>query len=140
MRLTRSEHGDQVDRFAHLEKARRLRGESRCGEELQGVVKACTRPVGHRGPHVAHGRGSKVLAVWEADASASRPRGEGERSGPGVPMRPGERSLDAPGPLGRMWGAILRALSSPEALALIVLFLGMVAFAVDVARRILLPR
>ena len=43
---------------------------------------------------------------------------------------------DDGGALAALWGRALRVLSSPEELALVLLFLGLLVFGLDVARRI----
>ena len=139
MRLTREDHGERLRRFSHLKPARTLLGLGRkpCGVTLPGEFHACTRAAGHRGPHVAHGFLGEILAVWtREDGSGSEPRrATPARRRPAVQRRTRSDEDDG-GALAALWGRALRVLSSPEELALVLLFLGLLVFGLDVARRI----
>lgn len=66
MRVTRSEHPERIERFAHIPRA--PKGRARCGAECPGTGDRCTRARGHPGPHVAHGRFRSVQAAWDSAA------------------------------------------------------------------------
>ena len=63
MRLTIEEHPESVRRYAHVPRARRFDAEA-CRAPFHGASRSCTLTKGHRGPHIAHGRFGRVLAVW----------------------------------------------------------------------------
>ena len=134
MHLTRKRDGDRIDRFAHLDRASR-RGR-RCGAEEPEAARTCTRPREHRGPHAAHGAFGRVLAVWEPDARELRPSSEALSNRAAARGDRVARGGEAPGPLARLSARVTRILASPEELAMAVLFLGLVAWGVSVAWRI----
>lgn len=136
MRLTREEHRDQLERFAHLRPVGRVGGK-RCGASLPGSTRRCSRMREHRGPHAAHGPWGRLTAVWDDGGVETRP----SREARSTPVRARRSRVPREGrPSGLLevsWERAVRVLSSPEELALLILFLGLVAFAVDVALRIL---
>ena len=134
MHLTRKRDGARIDRFAHLERAGRVG--RRCGAEEPEAVRTCTRPRDHRGPHAAHGTFGRVLAVWEPDARELRPSSEALSNRAAARGDRMARGGDAPGLLARLSARAARIVSSPEELAMVVLFLGLVAWGVSVAWRI----
>ena len=136
MRLTREEHGERLERFGHLDRASRFGGR-RCGDPLPASSRRCTRPRGHRGPHAVHGALGRVVAVWEEDAPELRPSDEARATPARVRRDRAVRAEPSPGILARTWKRVVKILSSPEELALILLFLGLVAWGIDVALRIL---
>ena len=147
MRFTIEEHGERLKRFAHLKPARGL-GARRCGAVFPGSVRACTRPLEHRGPHVCHGTFGKLLAAWEDEtgsgpepSKAARENRLASARNRAVERRAQTRRVsgapDSTGPLAALGRRALKLLSSPEELALLVLFLGLLVWGLDVARRIL---
>ena len=134
MHLTRKRDGARIDRFDHLERARRVG--RRCGAEEPEATRTCTRPREHRGPHAAHGAFGRVLAVWEPDARELRPSSESVSNRAAARGDRVARGEDVPGPLARLSARVTRVLSSPEELAMALLFLGLVAWGVGVAWRI----
>ncbi len=138
MRLTAEEHGVAVERYAHVKPARGWKAET-CGRMLRGVRRSCTRETGHRGPHVAHGRFGRPLAVWDEGAAPTKARGGVPRSARGesagrkpVPGKPlGLREPRSQGLLRTTWDHLTRIFSSVEDLALLVMFLAFVFFAID---------
>jgi len=136
MRLTVEEHPEAIKRYAHLKPARGFRARS-CHAGLSGTGRTCTRETGHRGPHVAHGRFSRLLAVWDSGggsgggASPGRHRTETSRTraqrgahhrrlGQRRPM--GLKDRDTPSLPGRVLREVLRFLKSPDELAFVFLF------------------
>lgn len=134
MHLTRKRDGARIDRFAHLERARG--GRRRCGAEEPEAARTCTRSREHRGPHAAHGAFGRVVAVWEPDARELRPSSEALANRAAARGDRVARGEDAPGLPARLAARIARVLASPEELAMAVLFLGLVAWGVSVAWRI----
>ena len=129
MRLTIESDPQTIRRYDHVRPARGWRVE-RCGVVCTGVDRACTRELGHTGPHVAHGRLGKVNAVWEADsATRARPEArarvvEAARQG-GLPS---QRSGSALRAVGRWF---TDRVSSVEDVAMLILMLAFFGFAVD---------
>ncbi|MBT8337109.1 MAG: hypothetical protein KJO11_10925 [Gemmatimonadetes bacterium] len=129
MRLTIESDPQTIRRYEHVRPARGW-GVERCGVMCTGVERACTRALGHTGPHVAHGRLGRVRAVWDADAAT--------RARPEARSRVVEAARQGGLPSRRSGGA-LRALvrwatdrvSSVEDLAMLILFLAFLGFAVD---------
>jgi len=136
MRLTVEEHPEAIRRYAHLKPARGFRA-LLCRAALAETGRSCTREAGHRGPHVAHGRFSRLLAVWEsggssnAGASSGRRRTEAgrARARTGVSRRRvgekrpvGLRERDSPGLAGRGLQILIRFLKSPDEVAFVFLF------------------
>lgn len=137
MRLTIEEHPQAVKRYGHIRPARAA-STNACGAACPGEIgRTCTRPKGHRGPHVAHGWFRRILAVWDT-SSWPRTR-EAPTSGPEAPARRGVPKR----PVGLPWSSargspeavrdlVVRTLSSWDQIAFIVLFIIMVKFAIDV--------
>ena len=69
MRVTRSEHPERIERFAHIPRA--PRGRARCGAECPGTGDRCSRARGHPGPHVSHGRLGRPVAAWDGPADGA---------------------------------------------------------------------
>ena len=136
MRITAEEHPEAIKRYRHLRPARGRR--RRCSARGPGISRACTRERGHRGPHAAHGRFRRVVAVWDAEVGAGRK--VVRRSGPPPPAarRPeGKRPVGLPqaAPVGIVRTAVeivKRGLSSWDQVAFVVLFIVFVKFAIDV--------
>ena len=135
MRLTAEEHPEAIKRYAHVRPARSWRARP-CGSRCDGTPLSCTRERGHRGPHVAHGRFRRVVAVWDATASTAVPeqprrspaptpaRQRGTRPPVGLPDRSG-------GWLRALRSRLSRALSSAEEIVFLIFFLAFVGFAVQ---------
>lgn len=129
MRLTVEQDREKLQRYAHIQAFRGAAGR-RCGLQMSGTTRRCSRERGHSGPHVAHGRLRKVVAVWdssalpEASGEALANRARARRQG-GLPSRHSRGALD------RAWERALRILSSPEELFLLILFVAFSVFAVD---------
>lgn len=136
MRLTREDHRDQLERFRHLRPVGRLGGK-RCGASLPGSTRRCSRAREHRGPHAAHRPMGGLLAVWDDGGLETRPSQEARATPVKARRSRVPRKGRPSGLLEIAWERTVRVLSSPEELALLILFLGLVAFAVDVALRIL---
>lgn len=131
MRLTASKDPETIKRYAHVRPAPPWR--SRCSAACPGIARTCTLEKGHGGPHVAHGRFRKVLAVWAAGDRASR---SGERARRVVRS---ERGSPEKGRLVSILKALRRGVvpSSMEEALFLVLFLSFVGFAVDWILRII---
>lgn len=132
MHLTRRDHGSRLERFHDIRPARR-RG-ARCGSPEPGSARSCTRPRDHRGPHAAHGVFRRVLAIWDSTPGERRPSEEARahqaasREARALREETEGRSLVV-----RSAGRVLRTLASPEELAMVILFLGLVAWGLSVA-------
>jgi hypothetical protein len=140
MRLTVEENREAIKRYRHIERARG--GKARvCSTRCPGSVRNCTRTKGHGGPHVAHGLFNRVVAAWDPTTGA---RGSGQvvrrtfedRVGSGLRNRKGRpiglRTRGPAGVLETLRGWVAHALSHVEELALILLFLVFVRFAIEV--------
>lgn len=137
MRLTVEEHPEAIKRYRHVERARGWKP-TPCSRKCPGTPRICTRAGGHRGPHVAHGRLRRVLAVWDSgggprpsDEAVGPPR-KGKTRGPRRSARPvGLRTRSPLGIVAALERAVARATSSLEQIALIILFLAFVWFGID---------
>ncbi|MEJ2538400.1 MAG: hypothetical protein P8188_00225 [Gemmatimonadota bacterium] len=98
----------------------------------------CARARGHRGPHASHGTFGRLLAVWEPRRAELQPSAEARARVVRSASRGhrGTGGADDPGVPYRMTRRVLKTVSSPEQLGLVVLFLGLVAWGVSVAIRI----
>ncbi|RMH18460.1 MAG: hypothetical protein D6701_06290 [Gemmatimonadetes bacterium] len=149
MRLTVEEHSEAVRRYAHVGRARGL-GARACGAPLPATGRRCSRDRGHGGPHVAHGRFGRVLAVWDRSAVTRTPdriatseelrasrRPTRRKKAPARPTSAASSSREAG--LARRVGAWVRAhVSSFEEALFLVMFLAFAVFAVQWAL-LLLP-
>lgn len=128
MRLTVEKDPESIKRYRHIKPARGWRALA-CAARCPGTARTCTLHKGHRGPHVAHGMFKKVLAVWDANAEV---RGSVERLRATVQTRArsGVRSRRPTAALGALWRGVVRIGDSIGDLALLVLFLAMVGFAI----------
>jgi hypothetical protein len=124
VKLTSADHPEAVRRYGHVKPAGSRK--TRCNAVFPGRSFLCTRPRGHSGPHVAHGRFRRVRAVWDSGSSGAEVRKPARRRARG----PGKRALRTPG---RERGVIARLLTGltahAEEVALVVFFLAFVWFA-----------
>lgn len=135
MRLTAEKNPETIQRYAHITPARGWRA-VRCGTGDPESHRHCSREKGHRGPHVSHGRFGKVLAVWDRETKAvaspeSVQRAAEARSGRDV------RTREKGGPLKALGTLVVRIFSSVEEIALVILFIAFVGFAIDWLLRIM---
>ena len=134
MRLTLEEHREAIKRYGHVRPARGGRTK-RCSARCPGTSHACTQAKGHRGPHVAHGSFKKVVAVWDSGTGVKvtratpRPRSAGEVAKSGSPI--GLQARRPVGILDAVWRRIIRATDSVEEIALFIMLLAFVWFAID---------
>lgn len=146
MRLTAETDPERIRRYDHVRPARGI-GARRCDAACPGIDRSCTLAHGHRGPHVAHGRWGRVRAVWDGGDAPARPGSEAvrrvaESARQGAlstgRSRSGARPARRPRPGG---GAVTRWLadrfSSVEDVAMLILLLAFLGFAVDWFLRIL---
>ncbi len=133
MRLTREENPETIRRYGHIKPARGWRT-TRCLRRCPGTTHTCTLVRGHRGPHVAHGLFSKVVAAWD---SGSSPQGTREVVTQHAKRPIGLRDGDSVGPLEAIKELVVRLASSAEEIALLVFFIACVWFAIDWLRLIL---
>jgi hypothetical protein len=107
----------------------------RCGRRLAGTSRTCTREANHGGPHVAHGRLRKIVAVWDGGTPERRPKSIEKRTRrtPGTGRSAGP--LDALKALGRRIRE--RPQQYMEEALLLVFVLAMAGFVLDWALRIL---
>lgn len=146
VRLTIEENPERIKRFSHIKPASRW-GAVRCAATCPGTLHACTLERGHSGPHVAHRRFGRVVAVWEEGVKfrPPAPKKRGSTSNAIREERGGIRSLarEEPGTRGLMGGLaafgrrVIQLRPSPEELFLLFLALTMVGFAIDAALRII---
>ncbi len=131
MRLTIEKDPAAVERYGHIKPARRLLGR-RCAARCPGVPsRTCTLEKRHRGPHVAHGRFRKVLAVWDEGTEIRGPRESAKKM---LEAR-ARRDLQADKSLGERLAGLRSVLTripdSLEEIVLIVFFLGMLGFVIE---------
>jgi hypothetical protein len=140
MKLTVEENRERIKRFGHIRPAP-MWGSVRCSVRCPGSSRDCTREVGHSGPHVAHGRFNRVLAVWDGGIkgrrSGARKSVEKANRALGVATRKGMGGSGLLASVKGLWGRVRRGAPSMEGALLIVLGLGMVWFAIETALRIL---
>lgn len=128
VRLTIEQDPQSIKRYGHLKPARGL-GVRACSVRCPGSTRACTLGVGHRGPHVAHGRLGKVLAVWDGAPEPARSEVTVQRA-VGAMARRSERGVKPVGALGALWARLVGLNLSVEEMALFVLFVAMVGFVI----------
>lgn len=128
MKLTIEKDSETIKRYAHIKPARGL-GARPCRQQCPGTTRSCTLLRGHRGPHVAHGRLRRVVAVWDggdaATATATVTRSAKSRA------RNVLRTRKPGGALQSLWKMAVRAAGSLEEIALLIFFLAFVWFAID---------
>ncbi len=135
MRLTIEKNQEAIRRFQHIRPAPSWKS-ARCAEKCPGTQRTCTREKGHRGPHAAHERFRRVVAVWDEGTEALPPVKTKARS-------PGRLTIGDSGKGSKvsrwktLFGGLIPSSHFIEATVLLVLALSMVGFAIDVALRIL---
>jgi hypothetical protein len=128
VKLTLRENPETIKRYGHIKPARGFRT-SVCGTKCRGTVHRCTLESGHRGYHVAHGFLSKVVAVWESDSGA-QPSAEAVSRALESQERRGLRKRKQVGTLEALWGRVVNTISDVEQLALFVMLIAFVGFAI----------
>lgn len=127
MRLTVEKDRETIKRYGHIRPASAW-GSVACAARCPGTTRTCTLEKGHRGPHVAHGFLKNVVAVWDA-ANGAAPEKSRTAVGPQVPKEVWTGSLV--GAVGAFWSHVARLKPAVGDVALLILFLGFVVFAVD---------
>lgn len=128
MRLTVEEDRDTIKRYGHIGPAPAW-GAGRCSVRCPGTERTCTLAKDHRGPHVAHGLFRRVMAVWDTNGEE---RGSRKNVKTAVaPRAHGEVWTGSLfGSLAAFWDQVVALRSSVGDIALFVMFLGFVAFAI----------
>jgi hypothetical protein len=142
MKLTIEKNPETVKRYQHVRPAPRW-GSIACSVQCPGTVRICTREQGHRGPHVAHAKFGKVVAVWDRTAQAEIPAHRPKHSGrttvsarrASTPVRGGDGGLGVV--MKSIWGRVTGGNFTLEDGFLLLLALAMVGFAIDWALRII---
>ena len=138
MKLTARDNPETIRRYAHLRRARW--GRAVCGARGSDTGHTCGREAGHRGPHAAHAWFGRVVAVWESGrvqggsggfspVSSSKAAAAARR--PSSRARPVGLRADEPGLLRKAGRRLLRMVVEIEELALFLMFLAFVYFAVE---------
>ena len=127
MRLTVEKDRETIQRYGHIRPASAWGGRV-CAARCPGTARTCTLEVGHRGPHVAHGLFRKVVAVWDKGSGVA-PAKSRTPAGPRAPKEVWTGSLV--GAVGAFWSQVVRLKPAIGDVALLILFLGFVAFAID---------
>jgi hypothetical protein len=136
MKLTIEENRETIKRYGHIKPASRW-GTVRCSSRCPGSSRTCTLEKDHRGPHVAHGRFNRVVAVWGEGVKVRKPEGKARRD-VGVTAGNVFRGGWVPTALAVFRNRFVRRLpSSVEEGFLLILAVAMVGFALDWALRIL---
>jgi len=112
VRITVEQDRETIKRYGHIRPAP-VWGGGRCGARCPGTSRACTLERSHRGLHVAHGMFAEVVAVWDTDTEARR-----WGQDPPSRFRPFRSRMDG-------------ASASLGDVALLIMLLGFLAFAVD---------
>lgn len=134
MKLTIKENPDAIRRYAHIRPASPMAARV-CSTQCPGTNHTCTLQRGHSGVHVAHGRFRKVVAVWDRHARIQEPKQITRAGKKAAIVRKGKK--DGRAARIRGWvGRFVPSSHSIEAVFLLVLLLGMVGFAIDLAIRI----
>ena len=138
MRLTRKDHPETIRRYQHLRKAGW--GKPRCGARWPEEGRACARERDHRRPHAAYAGMGRVVAVWDAggasessgftplEVKSARPTASQGRRRAARPVGLRDTSPNWLASLGRR---VLRMVLDIEELALFLMFLAFVYFAID---------
>lgn len=134
MKLTLKENPDAIRRYAHVKPAP-VMGARVCSVQCPGTNHACTLAVGHSGVHVAHGRFRKVVAVWDRHAQVQEPKQITKKGQEAAAVRKAKKE-SLPARIRGIWGRLVPSSHLIEAVVLVVFFLGMVAWAIDLAIRI----
>ena len=138
MKLTIEKNPESIKRYQHVRPAPRW-GSSTCGRQCPGTVRSCTLEKNHRGPHVAHTKFGKVVAVWDRTAQIRSPeaRKKATRNTKStfVPAKGGNRGMAVT--LKTIWGRLTGGSFTLEDGFLLLLALAMVGFAIDWALRII---
>jgi hypothetical protein len=127
MRLTVETDPESIKRYRHVKPARGF-GVRSCTAKFPGTARACTLPRRHRGPHVAHGRLGKILAVWDSGTEVTAARGSKPAAGSTRSVRENSKAV---GLVGVLRGVAARVDLSMEGIALLVLFIALVGFVID---------
>lgn len=127
MRLTVENDAESIKRYRHVKPARGFRVRP-CSASFPGAARTCTLPRGHRGPHVAHGRLGKILAVWDSGSDVvARPTPTPALSA----VRSVRENSRAVGLADLVRGIVARIDLSIEGVALLILFVAMVGFVIE---------
>ena len=136
MRLTAEDNPEAVKRYLHLKAVPAWRG-ARCGVGCSGARQTCTLSPGHSGPHVAHGRFNRILAVWDGSGVTAPPASKPIRA----TQPPSRRRRQPGGPVQALSGFVARVMRRPahysEEALLLIFFLFMVGFVIDWTLRIM---
>ena len=127
MRLTVEKDREMIKRYGHIRPAPAW-GPAACAARCPGTDRTCTREGDHRGPHVAHGFLRNVGAAWDT-GSGPEPRRSRTTVGPRAPREMWTGSLV--GTVAAFWSRMVRLKLAIGDVALLILFLGFLAFAVD---------
>jgi len=138
VRLTIEEHGEAIKRYAHVKPAGGSRSR-RCSVMCPGTKRSCTVSKGHRGPHVAHNRIRRVVAVWDSgggagassQAAVTRTTPTGSRKGGRNAGPIGLRSERPVGVLDFLWSRFTRLISTADEFLFLILFIGFVVFVIQ---------
>ena len=129
MRRTAKENPETIKRYGHIKPARGWKTVV-CSTKCPGTPHACTLPRSHRGPHVAHGTFKRVVAVWHDETAVQAFQGA-VRQASRARARGGFQNA-APVRFLKSVGHVVRTISSIEDIAMVILLLGAVGFAVQV--------
>ena len=136
MKLTIEEHPERIKRFGHIKPGPRF-GSVQCFAQCPGSVRTCTLKKGHGGPHVAHGRFRRVVAVWDGGiVKARKAEVKVRRAVRPIPSG-GTRDRGLVATLGAFRDRIMRRMPSLEEALLLILGISMAGFAIDWALRII---
>lgn len=135
MILTVEKNPETIRRYSHIRPAP-FWGSSRCHARCPANARTCTLGKAHTGPHVAHGKFRRVLAVWQGRGTgvmpAKRPTKAVQAKAPAKIRPPGLAAA-----MKTFRTRVLAKTPSLEEAFLLILAVSMVGFAIDWALRIL---
>lgn len=134
MKFTLKDNPAALKRYAHIKPAP-VMGARVCSAQCPGTHHTCTLARGHSGVHVAHGRFRKVVAVWDRHAQVQEPKRITKAGQEAAAVRKAKKD-SLPTRIRDIWGRLVPSSHLIEAVVLVVFFLGMMWWAVDLAIRI----
>lgn len=128
MRLTIEDNTETIKRYRHMRPALPW-GPPRCSAKCPGSRRTCTLGRGHSGPHVAHVRFGRVVAVWDGSTSVrDAKRSEGQKPVAAVSRTSWAKGLASA--YGAYRGRLVRGSRSIEEGFLVIFVLSIVGFIV----------
>ena len=135
MKLTIEDNPEAIKRYRHIKPAPHG-GASVCSARCPGSARTCTLKRGHSGPHVTHGTFRKILAVWDKGLD-DRKSDETARQARSSLARRNPREEGFLSSIKSTVQLFIPRFHSVEDVALLILALGFIWFAIEWALRIM---